>query len=222
LIAFPNLAKNSGYSYIFSIGQPLNQFKGFHYSRVDPQTGLFNFLDNNGSLTTNPVFPNDYNFSKKLGPIYYGGWGNRIRFHHFELSIFLQYVKQNARNYFYISPIPGMYGNQLAIVMNRWKQKGDLASYQPFTQTYGNVGLNFYNYTASDGIVTNASFIRLKNIYFSYSFNTRLIQHTYDIRTFIQLQNLLTISNFIGLDPESTLISLPPLKGATLGVHINL
>lgn len=43
-----------------------------------------------------------------------------------------------------------------------------------------------------------------------------------DIRIFVLGQNLLTITDYIGLDPENQNVasSLPPLKTITCGIHL--
>jgi hypothetical protein len=45
--------------------------------------------------------------------------------------------------------------------------------------------------------------------------------HLQNARIYVQGQNLLTITNYKGMDPESTgIANLPPLRVLTLGVQV--
>jgi hypothetical protein len=77
----------------------------------------------------------------------------------------------------------------------------------------------------SDRGFSDASFIRLKNISISYTlpenFNSKI--KVENIRVFVQGQNVATITNYKGLDPETQSVqSLPPLRVFTGGIQITL
>lgn len=80
------------------------------------------------------------------------------------------------------------------------------------------------NVTRSDFWLTNASFLRLKNIQVGYTLprnitNKMLIKN---LRVFVSGENLLTISSFNGMDPESQLINgYPTLKQFAFGLNVN-
>ena len=63
-------------------------------------------------------------------------------------------------------------------------------------------------YTEFDSrLLEDASFLRLKNLMLSYSLPAGLLKKTVVIRglrVYAQAQNLLTFTNFSGLDPEGT------------------
>jgi len=76
------------------------------------------------------------------------------------------------------------------------------------------------NMTGSTAAIGDASFIRLKNIQLSY--RLPINKSLSNVRFYVQGQNLLTITNYFGVDPEFTLTGfLPPLKTWAFGVQLN-
>lgn len=219
LLSFPNIEASPAYANAYAIGEPLSIFKAYRYLGVDPTTGLYQFEDVNGNGSFNQA---DRQTIKFIGPDFFGGLQNSLRYKDFQLDILFQFVKQEGRNYIYaISSAPGSMINQPDFVLGRWQKPGDNADLQRFSQasaatTYGLL-------SNSDRSVTDASFIRLKNLSFSWSLpqNWRNKIHAENASLFIRGQNLLTITNFKGLDPETqSLYSLPPLKVWAIGINL--
>ena len=100
---------------------------------------------------------------------------------------------------------------------------GDITNVQRFS-TLAAYQTAYAQLANSDRAISDASFIRLKNLSFSYSLPQRWITKLKieTIRIFIQGQNLLTLTNYKGLDPENQNSVLPPLRVVTGGVHITL
>ncbi len=77
----------------------------------------------------------------------------------------------------------------------------------------------------SPGIYNQRNFIRLQDISLSYSFNrTKLNKHSIgNIKIFVSGKNLLTITDWKGLDPElgSAYIGLPVMANYSLGLNIS-
>lgn len=216
LLEFPNL-ENSTYANTFVIGQPLNIKKVYHYTGVDTQTGVYKFEDVNNDGLITPL--EDKKTISDLTPDYYGGLQNTLRYKNWQLDFLFQFVKQknyNASSYFVI---PGSQGNQLASATNSWKQSGDSAPYQIYTTGNNSAAYSaYYNYFDSDGAISDASYIRLKNISLSYDIPLK----DFKCKVFFEGQNLLTFTNFDGADPEFTALGyLPPLKVFTAGLQFN-
>jgi len=75
-------------------------------------------------------------------------------------------------------------------------------------------------YTSSNMIIGDASYIRLKNLSLSYQLKLPKIE---SLRLYFQGQNLWTITNYYGLDPEFTAFGyLPPLKTYAFGIQLTL
>jgi TonB-linked SusC/RagA family outer membrane protein len=222
LLSYPNLA-GSNYANAYEIGRSVYLPKLFHSTGVDPKTGVYTFLDVNkdGKIT----YPDDLTDYKTLEKNYYGGLGSSFQCGPWQLNFLFQFVQQSGRNYLYGYPdAPGAMTNQPTIVLNRWRQPGNITSIQQFTQDPGSAGYQAW-FNASllgDNTISNASFIRMKNISLSYHLPQKWMDksHWQDIRIYVQGQNLFTISHYEGLDPETQSISvLPPLRTIVAGVQ---
>jgi len=218
LVSFPNLAE-SPYSDLWVIGKPLSISNSFHYTGVDPKTGLYVF---DSKDPANPVYPDDLKAIKHTGPVYYGGFDNEFTYKNWHLDIFFQFVDQIFYNYLYYNfTQPGMLGNQPTYVLNRWQKPGDQASVEKYSQNYGDAYNAYLNVTTeSDQQLGDASFIRLKNINFSYSFSGSWMKRMKmeGLSLYVSGQNLITITHYQGNDPENhSPYSLPPLKVLTVG-----
>ncbi|KOS05425.1 TonB-dependent receptor [Flavobacterium akiainvivens] len=216
LLKYPNL-ESSPYANTYTIGQPLNIIKLYHYTGQDPDTGIYTFedKDRDGQITAT----GDRITQADLNPRYFGGIQNHISYKQWTLDFLFQFVRQKSLKYL---PAPGGTSvNQLSEVSNSsWQQAGDIASYQPYTTGVNSQAVTaYYNYAQSDGGVTDASYIRLKNI--SLSYDLPLTHKAMNCRLSLQGQNILTFTKFNG-DPESRFANaLPPLKFYTLGVQLN-
>ncbi|MEP7376047.1 MAG: SusC/RagA family TonB-linked outer membrane protein [Chitinophagaceae bacterium] len=225
LVAFPNLS-SSTYSNSLVIGQPVTIQKVLHFVGVDPTTGNYIF----GSKTDafNPKFPDDYTVPVNTAPKFYGGLQNNITYKGFELDFLFQFVKQlgfgdalvwNGNRYpggFY----PGA-SNQPQFVLSRWQKPGDNAPVKKYSTREDQFILK------SDYRFTDASYIRLKNASLSWNLPIKFVSkaHFKKCRVYIHGQNLLTLTNYKGLDPENQglyTISLPPLRIWTVGLQLGL
>jgi TonB-linked SusC/RagA family outer membrane protein len=223
LLAFPGLANSSYFSSALVIGKSLNLIRAYRFAGVDSQTGLYQVKDSKGNSTSNPDPLTDRTVYINTSPTFFGGFQNSFSFKGIDLQILFQFVRQKAINN-YFGSFPGFLGNQPVSVLNRWQHSGDVASIQKVTN-----GFDIFNSTSaalsSDKAYSDASYIRLKNLSLSWSIpdNWRAKTHLENCRLFIQGQNLLTITKYVGLDPETKSInSLPPLRIITTGINITL
>ncbi|MCG8323501.1 MAG: SusC/RagA family TonB-linked outer membrane protein [Cytophagales bacterium] len=221
---FPGI-ENTPFDWHFEVDKSLFILKGLEFTGVDPQTGVFTYVDasEDGTLLD---FPNDNVARKEIGTEYFGGLSNSLSYRGFQLDFLLHFVKQNGLNYIDAFSTPGTYGNQPTIVMNRWQQPGDLTEVPRFTQAFEEAGLNYAIGRAfGDNRITDASFIRLQNLSLSWHFpdSWRNKLKLRQGRIYLQGQNLLTFTNYLGLDPESRSFSrVPPLRIFTAGIHATL
>jgi hypothetical protein len=113
--------------------------------------------------------------------------------------------------------------NQPANVLSRWRKPGDITNPQLYTNSdLGSTAYAYYS-SSSDGTVSDASFIRLKNAALSYSLPVKWSSRikAEGIRFYLQGQNLVTWTKYSGGDPEiSNLSFMPPLKMLTAGAQI--
>lgn len=231
VVSFPNFEESSyaaGFGGVI-VGQPLGIQKGYRYLGVDPATGRYLIADKNGAPTTSPIFPDDYLTLINTLPKYYGGFQNNVTYKSFQLDFLFQFVKQiGAKALFYNnSNLPGEFystsSNQPVTVLNRWQKPGDNTSIGRYNTDYT---VNPYLVSGSDaGYSYAASYIRLKNVSFSWQFPAQWLQkaNLQNGRIYFQGQNLVTITNYTGLDPENqTTNALPPLQLWTVGIQLGL
>lgn len=223
LISYPNLEKSS-YASRYVIGQPLFLRFLFNYTGIDPAKNIYTFEDVNkdGQITfaedRKPVF---------VGQKFFGGINNSITFlKSFQFDFFFQFVKQTGFKYLTSLP-PGTVdvanGNQTIYVFDKSKV-------QKLSQDWGSEATNaHYLFVESDGVVGDASFIRLKNISLSWNLPETIHKrlNLESLKVYVNAQNLWTITKYKGLDPESSLtgvgvLRLPPLKMLVAGISIGL
>jgi len=218
LVSFPNLG-GSTYQNQFVIGEPLNIKKVYHYTGIDPQTGIYQFEDYNADGAITAV--EDKQAIRDLNPKYFGGIQNTITYKNWQLDFLFQFVNQLNYNGSYRAGIPGSMGNQPTAVMDHWQSPGDNAAYQEYSTGVNSEAMDaFYKFYASDAMITDASYIRLKNLSLSYTIPEQWLKGV-KCRLVFQGQNLFTITSFDGADPESRFsMSLPPLRIFTTGLQL--
>lgn len=217
LISFPDL-EGSTYKNKYVVGQSIGIVKVYEYLGVNPTTGLYEFTDFNGdgSITEN----DDKKIVKDLTPQYYGGLHNHFKYKQFELDFLFQFVKQENYNILKSFPMPGTRNNQPASITNQWEVEGDLADYQAFSFNKTAHKLAYSKYNQSTAGISDASYIRLKNVAFYYTLPESMLSKL-RCRLSLQAQNLLTFTKFNGADPEfKSFDYLPPLKMITAGVEL--
>jgi hypothetical protein len=222
LLSFPDL-EISPYASSYVIGKPLNIQKLLHFTGVDPLTGLYTFEDkNNDGIISTTFGPLDDRYHYDLSPKYSGGISNSISFKSFNVSFFLSFIKQLGRNAFNTDYF-GTIRNVPPVAFNRWTKMSDAAQFAKFTTVGGETFQWFH--AESDGIYTDASFIRLQNVSISYNLPQTFINKL-KIRgahIFLQGQNLAVITNYQGIDPETQNFGgMPPVKIFTSGIQLNL
>ncbi len=219
LISFPNL-DGSTYANMYVIGQALDIHKVYHYTGMNPATGIYEFedYDGDGQITAG----NDREKVVRTSPEYFGGLQNSISYKKWNLDFLFQYVKQLGSNYNYLGVLPGIANNLPADFTNAWQQAGDNSIIQPYTTGLNSDVTNaYYRFLSSDAAFSDASFIRLKNLSLSYTLPMMWPEST-SCRIYFQGQNLLTITRFKGPDPESQSTGrLPPLRIFSVGVELN-
>jgi TonB-linked SusC/RagA family outer membrane protein len=217
LVNYPGI-ETSSYAYTYRVGQPLSSQLLYQYKGVDPQTGIYKFESKKGNGV--PATPQDRYPTKPITQSYFGGIGNGLRYKQFQLDVWIQFVRQLGYNYSNSLTNPGSQQNQPTAVLGRWQKAGDKANVQQFSDS--KALSPFYRFIVSDGVISDASFVRLKNVAISYSLPSNLLKksHIENVRMYLQCQNLFTITSYQGLDPESQGLSLPPLRTITGGIQV--
>ncbi len=224
LLAFPNLA-SSPYASTLVIGHPITVLQLYHCIGVNDTTGLYEFASPKTGPTYNPNYLTDLNVLLDRTPKFYGGFQNSLSYKGFGLDFFFQFVKQTGLKLWSAYLMPGLMYNQPTTVLNRWQKPGDKEPYEQFTQNYGGAAANaFGNAKSSDFAYGDASFIRLKNLAFSWQMPNKWAKRAglTACHIFIQCQNLLTITHYDGLDPETQSRNSGPRRAYTAGLQVGL
>lgn len=222
LIKFPGLA-NSSYATKYVVDKSLSVIQTYKYLGIDPQTGVYTFADKNSD---GQVYGSaDYFVFGNTDPKIFGGFQNNFSYKNWAFGFFFQFTKQPGASYINQLQIPpGWLQNQPAIVMNRWQQPGDQTGLEKFTSGYTPVYVAYSLYSLSNAAYTDASFIRLKNISLSYMLPEVVIRklRINRCRLYMEAQNLLTITNYKGPDPETReFYTLPPLRAVAGGIQLD-
>ena len=218
LVSFPGL-EGSTFANQFVVGESLNIVKLYNNLGIDSDTGLYEFQDYNNDDIINAS--DDRQIIEDAAPKFYGGLHNSLNVGNWSLDMFFQYSKQKAYNIYANFSAPGGPGNQPVQILDRWQQPGDQTQFQQYS-----VGLNplasiaYSRFRASNSGFTDASYIRLKNIEVAYTIPKHALKNM-QCRLYVQGQNLLTITDFVGIDPERIGDRLSILKRWNFGVEIN-
>ena len=188
-------------------------------------TGQYTFQDLNhdGVISYNPGGQGDDTRVLNLTPRFLGGIGMDFNYGAVRLSLFFN-VKDKLGKKAIESSFPGAVNRNQpsAIVGKEWQRPGDIATFSRFTT--GSQISDVYFFTYSDGVYTDASFIRLSNLAFSYDLPTNFSKKI-GLKTcsvFFHTNNLFVITKYKGVDPETQNFGgLPPVKTIVGGINID-
>lgn len=216
----------SGFASRLIVGQPLGAFYGYRVEKIFQTQEEISSLDLAAKTATGSASatyqstltrPGDIKFRDLNGdgritaadqeiignaqPQYYGGITNTIRFRNFDFSAMLQF---NVGNQIYNSAAgntQGMnttYGQDVA-VLNRWTPTNTNTNIP--RAVYGDPNTNTRN---SDRFLEDGSYARFKTVLLGYTLPSTLATraHLRTVRVYVQAQNLVTFTNYSGLDPE--------------------
>ncbi|REL38843.1 TonB-dependent receptor [Rhodohalobacter sp. SW132] len=196
----PNITSSRIY-----VGQQRHQWWVRNYAGVNPADGRALFYDADGELTYS-VGGSDYFTAGSIEPDYYGGWSNQFSYGPVSMDIFFQYefgsrILDEQYSNFHLAPHRGR--NLSPDMFRRWQQPGDITDIpKPYTLSSfpGGTGHNLF----SDRRLYDGSYIRLKSINVSYNLPAGLVQRMSlsSLSVFARAENLLTWTNYPGLDPE--------------------
>lgn len=214
LVAYPGL-EDTYYASVWTIGQPVTISKWIRYMGVDPATGVYKL----GGMAV----PKDQTETYDLAQRHYGGLQNTFTYKNWTLDFFFHFVKQLGKTSIQFQA-PGARTNQPVEVLDRWQHSGDITDVQRFTTTGTPVTTYSYYANYSDARITDASFVRLKNVSLSYQFGKSVAHQikAENIRLYVQGQNLLTFTKYKIGDPETmSFSSMPPMRMLTAGAQVS-
>ncbi len=171
---------------ILKVGMPIGQYFTFIYEGKN-RDGLSQFRKKDGTLTTAPQNGTDYHYVGHAQPGLLAGWNNSFTYGRFDLNIFLRGVfNVNLFNVTRanLSYTPNAATRNLSTLVDA----NDLA---------GDARNSFY----STRYIEAGDYVRLDNATLGYNFKTN-IKGISRIRAYLTGENLMTITNYSGIDPE--------------------
>ena len=219
-----------------AVGQPIGAFYVIKSLGVDPNTGDMMYEDVNGDGI---IGGDDRQFLGSYIPKWEGGLTNTLSWNGFDFTFFFQFAS-DVDVYSLAQEGIGGFWNLGATeagvamttdVLRRWQNPGDITDMP--RAIAGPQGVE--NNRRSSRFLDDASYIRLKNITLGYTLPESLIGRIgiRSIRVYVTGQNLWTITDYNGFDPEVSSSNdtrqggvdsgaIPQLKNVTFGINIGL
>lgn len=171
---------------------------GTVYQSALTKPGDIKFQDLNGD---GKVDANDQTILGSAQPKFFGSLSNDFTYKGFDLRIFFQFVSGNKLFNFTRNFSEGMNSafGQTEAVLNRWTPTNTNTTVP--RAVWGDPN---NNRRTSDIFVEDGSYMRLKNLIFGYTIPKSLTSKIKvdRVRFYVQAQNLLTFTNYKGMDPE--------------------
>jgi TonB-linked SusC/RagA family outer membrane protein len=235
-----------GYKY-FAEGESAGQFFLYDWAGVNALTGnpLWNYPDGTQSETPPATLDNSVQYRKPMGdalPDFYGGLTNTFTYKNWKLDAFFSFSYGNqlyngtkALQYTYTTADAN---NLSPDMLDYWLITGHQTEIPKLDNASVRTGfggtVDYISGRDSDRFLEDASYIRLKNISLTYNMPESWLQNNFMNKAFIFIQgnNLLTFTEYSGLDPEvnafgsSALssgydeLTMPQSKSFSIGLNI--
>lgn len=147
-------------------------------------------------------------------PDFYGNLWTSIEYKGFALDLNFVYSKGN-KAYNAVRRLTESskdFSNQSRAVLRRWQNEGDITDMP--RATWGDVvGNNDF----SDRFVEDASYLKLRDVTLSYTFNKKILKLIHGGTIYVSGQNLLCFTDYLGADPEFSYSYSPYMQGVDYG-----
>ncbi len=223
-----------GATYLTSVGQDANLFYGFKSNGVyattaDAQTDGLSKRLSNGQLL--PFGGGDMRFTDTNGdkviddkdrvvignpnPDLTGNITANVTYKRFSLQGLFNFSVGNDiyNGLRYNLEKMSTYENQSIAVENRWRAEGQITDMPK--ATYGDP---LGNSSFSDRWIEDGSYLRLKTLVIGYDFNVEKMNYIKAIKLYATANNLFTITDYLGFDPEFSPTSSIFGQGADIGL----
>lgn len=170
--------------------------------------GFVKYKDINGDGV---VDANDQTIIGNPMPVHIGGLTNNFRYKGFDLSVFFQWVYGNDILNANRLVFEGMEGRQFLNMFKSWEDRWRPDNTDATLPVAGVTSPNVY----SSRVIEDGSFLRLKTVSLGYSLpNTWMRKIKFkSIRVYAAAQNLVTWTNYTGVDPEVSVRNSPLTPG---------
>lgn len=181
---------------VYSTQTEADQAGLINTNRQAYQAGDVRYVDQNGDGMINYK---DYVSLGNATPDYFGGFYTHIRYKGFALTAEFSYSQGNKAYNAVRRSLESVstFSNQSAAVVNRWSLEGQQTDIP--RATYGDpIGNNDF----SSRWIEDASYLRMKNITLSYTFDKPVWNFFRSGTIYVTGENLWTLTDYLGMDPE--------------------
>ncbi|MDO9634295.1 MAG: TonB-dependent receptor [Paludibacter sp.] len=178
----------------------------------------------------NAIDVNDRTIIGNSNPKFNMGMYNEFKIGSFDFAFFFECSYGfDLLNSFKVMSEPGLNNITNNITRDSWENRWSVAN---SSNTYSRI-INQTNNWVSSYYVEDGSFVRLKNVNLGYSFDKRKLSkvNISSLRIFVNLDNVLLLTNYSGLDPEVRSpevflrgldqTSYPRTHNYALGINVN-
>lgn len=191
-----------GNTAIIKVGHPLASYYGYEVTGIqqagDPKPGFPKFKDQTGEGN---ITPDDQVIIGNPYPDFTWGLNNTLKYNNIALTFFFQGVQ--GADLLNINVLESMYPpnfrrNRLATMIDRWTPSNTDAAWPSAVDpnSYGGSKVNSM-------VLQDASYWRLKNVQLSYQVPTAKINFLSSLKVYVTGQNLFTVTDYLGFDPEA-------------------
>jgi TonB-linked SusC/RagA family outer membrane protein len=227
-------------------GESMRALYGFDYVGVNKANGFPMYKKADGTIVQgNPNNSNYYVYDsanpgtlgalsslvaadkKVLGntiPKWFGGLDNNLKYKNFDMNIFVRFSGGNkVSNVTRRDMLTMSFQNNSKEILDRWQSTDNPGSGDVPLVMYGKGSFLNLESDGSSRWMEDGDFLKLQNISIGYtlpkSITTKLsLEHA---RVYVQGQNLLTLTKYSGLDPESYSSSTDGSGAETLGAGVD-
>jgi outer membrane receptor protein involved in Fe transport len=215
-------------------GYPIGAWRLVEWAGIDPETGGELFINQEtGEKTLEYNYARDAIVTGNPYPDFFGGMNNILTWKNFDLNILFTWAvgqevyRDDAK--FLEGGLDGNW-NQTTKVLDAWTPENTDGTVQRLTWQPDNRNYNTTRY------LEDASFLRLKDLTFGYNLPESWANRikVKNARIYFKGQNLWTLTNFTGWDPEVnrdasgnttqgvTYLSPPQIKTIMVGINITI
>lgn len=204
---------NVWYGYVFDgIWQETDDIQNSHMPTAKPGDVKVKDVDGNGTLT-----PEDRQIVGYKDPKWFGGLTNTFKYKNLSLSFLITTVQGITRKTEFLN---SYFDGQSNTRYREWWTSDNPINTYPANRSDSNpYGIQFY------GDVNDASYWRLNDITLSYKLPQNLAQKVgmRNLELYFNAKNTVTITSFVGLDPElSADYGVPATRAYIFGLRFNL
>ena len=211
---------------VFEVGKPVWYIRGYEYLGVAKQDGAYK--DNEGKDVQaynagDPLFK-DINGDGQITtadraqigsgiPKFTFGLTLNAAYKNFDLSVFGTGVSGNTILLAYYDPLETPISNTLALHYNeRWTPENPNGT-RPFPGRYKR------QYFSSSALIFKGDFFRIKQVQLGYTVPNNVLRKVFanNLRVYVSLDDFITITNYPGLDPETSSANTGQGLGTDLG-----